>query len=250
MFNFQNKVVLVTGGGTGIGRATALAFAECGAVVVVANRNREAGGTTVATIRKREGTAHFIATDVTKGNEVASLLQQISKEFGRLDVAFNNAGWFGEVALLADQQDDDVIKAFQVNVQGTFLCMKHELLMMLPQQQGCIINNASTSGIRNFTHGVSPYAAAKSAVVSFTKSAALEYATQNIRINAIVPGRVETEMLTIAGQGNASRFADVVPMQRLGQPDEVAQAVLWLASEQASFVTGHLLAVDGGILAG
>lgn len=247
---FRGKIVLVTGGGTGIGRSAAVAFAAQGATVIIANRNQEAGQATVDTIGATGSTARFIQTDITEATQVTSLMETIVSEFGRLDVAFNNAGSFGTVGLLAEQQNDDFTRTFAVNVHGTFLCMKAELAIMVRQGHGCIINNASTSGVRNFTHGVAPYAAAKSAVVSLTQSAALEYATQGIRINAIVPGRVETEMLVTAGQGDASHFAEVVPMRRLGQPAEVADAVLWLASEQASFVTGHLLAVDGGILAG
>lgn len=250
MPSLLDKIALVTGGGTGIGRATALEFAKQGALVIVANRHLETGKATVEAIVEAGGQADAFATDITDASQVEALIDQIVANFGRLDIAFNNAGNFGKVALLSEQKSDDFAQVFAVNVQGTFHCMKYELAVMQQQGYGIIVNNASTSGIRNFTLGVSPYAAAKSAVVSLTKSAALEYAATGIRINAIVPGRVETAMLRTAGQGDVTHFADVVPMQRLGQPEEVAQAVTWLASEQASFVTGHLLAVDGGILAG
>ena len=244
----NGKVALITGGGSGIGYATALALAQNGAAVVIGNRRVEAGQKAAANIQAAGGTAIFWQTDVTKTEQVQSLVDLAVSKFGRLDIAFNNAGGFGPVVPLAQQADADFDRIFEVNVKGVFLCMKAQIRQMLKQGSGVIINNASTTGIRNMTHGVSLYAASKSAVISFTKSAAIEYAQQGLRINAVVPGRIDTDMLRSASQ-DVSRFAADLPMKRVGQPKEVADAVVWLASDHASFVTGHLLAVDGGFLA-
>ena len=244
----NGKVALVTGGGSGIGYATALALAKHGATVVIGNRRVEAGQKAAADIQAVGGTAIFQQTDVTQAEQVQLLVDLAVSEFGRLDIAFNNAGGFGPVAPLGQQADADFDRIFEVNVKGVFLCMKAQIGQMQKQGSGVIINNASTTGIRNMTHGVSLYAASKSAVISFTKSAAIEYAQQGLRINAVVPGRIDTDMLRSASQ-DVSRFAADLPMRRVGQPKEVADAVVWLASDHASFVTGHLLAVDGGFLA-
>ena len=189
----NGKVALVTGGGSGIGYATALTLAQNGAVVVIGNRRVEAGQKAAANIQAAGGTAIFWQTDVTKTEQVQSLVDLAVSEFGRLDIAFNNAGGFGPVAPLGQQADADFDRIFEVNVKGVFLCMKAQIGQMLKQGSGVIINNASTTGIRNMTHGVSLYAASKSAVISFTKSAAIEYAQQGLRINAVVPGRIDTD---------------------------------------------------------
>lgn len=247
--NFERSVVLITGGGSGIGHATALAFAQQGARVVIGNRNSERGQQTVQQIQSQGGQAIFQATDVTSAAAIQALIERTISIYGQLDIAFNNAGMFGPVAPLAEQHEADFSQVFDVNVRGTFLCMQAELNQMLRQGHGTIINNASTTGLRNSTHGVALYAAAKSAVISLTRSAAMEYAAKNIRINAVAPGRVHTEMLEIAAGGDPQRFRSVIPMGRLGEPAEVAGAVLWLASSTASFVTGQVIAIDGGFMA-
>lgn len=246
---FAGATVLITGGGTGIGRATALAFARQGAWVVIGNRDERRGAETVAQIEAAGGTALFLPTDVTRPADVERLVRTGVTTFGRIDVLFNNAGTFGPLGLLAEQDADALDLVLQTNVRGVFLGMKYAIAQMLEQGGGAIVNNASTTGARNATLGVSLYAAAKAAVISLTRSAALEYAERGIRVNAVAPGRIATEMLTHAGGGNPERFAATLPMRRLGTPEEVAEAVLWLASDAAAFVTGHVLAVDGGFLA-
>jgi NAD(P)-dependent dehydrogenase (short-subunit alcohol dehydrogenase family) len=246
---FADSVVVITGAGTGIGRATALAFGRQGARVVIGNRDRQRGQETAAQVQAAGGTVLYLPTDVTQAADVRRLIGTAVETFGRLDVLFNNAGTFGPIGPLAEQDEDALDQVLQTNVKGVFLGMKYALAQMLAQGHGVIVNNASTTGARNSTHGVALYAAAKSAVISLTKSAALEYATRGIRVNAVAPGRIATEMLTLAGGGQPERFAAILPMQRLGTPEEVAEAVLWLASDAASFVTGHILAVDGGYLA-
>ncbi|NJN16247.1 MAG: glucose 1-dehydrogenase [Oscillochloris sp.] len=243
------RVALITGGGSGIGAASAHLLARHGAKIVIGNRRVERGQAVAAAICADGGSAIFQATDVTDAAAVAALVRLAIDTYGRLDIAFNNAGGFGTRALLADQEPALVDELLAVNVRGTFLCMKYELQHMLAQGNGVIINNASTTGLRNTNPGVAIYAAAKSAVLSLTRSAALEYAERGIRVNAVAPGRIATEMLGIAGAGEMERFAAQVPLKRLGTPDEVAEAVLWLASDAAAFVTGHILAVDGGVLA-
>lgn len=242
------KVAIVTGGGSGIGRAVALALAGHDARVVVAGRRASPGEETVAAIRRAGGQAAFRRTDVTVSAEVAALVRFAVDAFGSLDIAFNNAGFQEPRVLLAEQPEEAFDTVFATNVKGLYLCLKYEIAQMLETGGGVIVNNASVSGIRNPNPGLALYSASKSAVISLTKSAAMEYAARNIRINAVAPGRVVTEMMLRSGIDDMARVAEGLPLKRMGRPEEIAQAVVWLASDAASFVVGHTVCVDGGFL--
>ncbi len=251
MTDFTGKIALVTGGGSGIGRATALAFARDGAKVVVAGRRTEEGQETVRLIEAAGGDATFIQTDVTQEAEVAALIAQVVATYGRLDIAFNNAGNEGKVAALVEQTSDNWDFTIDGNLKGIWLSLKYELPQMAKQGGGAIVNNASLVGHVGIAN-MSIYTAAKHGVVGLTRSAALEHAKAGIRVNAVSPGAILTDMpkrdfgdLAVFDQYMSS----LTPMGRVGQPEEVAEAVVWLCSNNASFVTGHALLVDGGLTA-
>ncbi|AKG20615.1 glucose 1-dehydrogenase [Calothrix sp. 336/3] len=247
----ENKVALVTGGTSGIGRTTAIALADAGAKVVVVGRREEEGNETVNLIHQAGSEGLFVKADISQEADVKATIAAVVSRFGRLDIAFNNAGMLGQNALLAEQTEQTYDQIFAVNVKGVFLCMKHEIAQILSQGNGgAIINTSSINGFRPLAPGLSLYDASKTAVVMLTKAAALEYASQKIRINAIAPGPIETEMLTQATGGNTKAFENFVPAGRLGKPDDIANAVIWLCSEASDFVNGHTLVVDGGLLAG
>jgi NAD(P)-dependent dehydrogenase (short-subunit alcohol dehydrogenase family) len=249
----EDKVALVTGGGSGIGRASAIAFARAGAKVVVAGRREKEALETVGLIKKEGGQATFVKADISQESDVETLVARTLSAYGRLNVAFNNAGIEGEVGKPTHEQSvGNYRSVMDINVLGVLLAMKHEISAMLKNGGGAIVNNASVGGLIGFP-GVSVYVASKHAVLGLTKTAALEYAKQGIRVNAISPGAVETPMLHrfTGGPGTdfSNQLAGMQPVGRFGRPEEIAEAVLWLCSDNASFVTGVSLNADGGFTA-
>jgi len=246
----STSVVLITGALTGIGRATALAFAHEGARIVVSGRRDEAGRKLAAELRALGAEAEFLRSDVRHEDDVRSLVDQTVARFGRLDVAVNNAGTEGKPGPVTEQSAESYAATFDTNVLGTLLSMKHELRVMQAQGHGIIVNLSSTTGSKA-APGASVYTASKHAVEGLTKSAALEAAAFGVRVNAVAPGPVETEMLN-RFTGSAERKAGLiagVPLKRAGTPEEIAQTIVFLASDKASFITGHIIAADGGKLA-
>jgi len=241
------SVVLITGALTGIGRATALAFARQGASVVVSGRHDDAGGALANELRSLGGEAEFVRADVRREEDVSALIDQTVKRFGRLDVAVNNAGTEGKPGPVTEQTPGSYAATFDTNVLGVVLSMKHELRVMQRQGFGSIVNISSTMGSRGAPNA-SLYVASKHAVEGLTKSAALEAADFGIRVNAIAPGPIETAMLD-RFTGSADRKAGMVagiPMKRAGRADELADAILFAASDKASFITGQIINVNGG----
>jgi NAD(P)-dependent dehydrogenase (short-subunit alcohol dehydrogenase family) len=250
--SFEGKVVLVTGAAGGIGRATALAFGRAGACVVVADLSVDGGHATAAMIVEAGGKALFVQTNVTRAADVEALIDKTVSYYGRLDCAFNNAGIEEEHLALADTDEALFDRIMNVNVKGTWLCMKYQIRQMLKQEGGgSIVNTASVAGLVGApTQAV--YAASKHAVVGMTKTAAAEYGRDGIRINSVCPGVINTPMLARALERDPARqkkLRNLHPIGRFGDVTEIANAALWLCSEQASFVTGHQLAVDGGLTA-
>jgi NAD(P)-dependent dehydrogenase (short-subunit alcohol dehydrogenase family) len=246
----SNQVVLITGALTGIGRATSIAFAKAGANVVISGRHDDEGQKLTAELRSLGAKGEFVRADVRRESDVQKLVGHTISIFGRLDVAVNNAGTEGKPGPLTDQTAESYAATFDTNVLGTLLSIKHELRAMLPQGHGSIINVSSTYG-RSGAPGAALYVGSKHAVEGFTKSAALEFAETGIRINVVAPGPIETGMLN-RFTGTPENKADLisrVPMKRIGQPEEVAEAILFLASDKASYITGASLATDGGKLA-
>lgn len=247
--SFDDKVVLVTGGGSGIGRATALAFARHGARVIVAGRTVASGKATTAMIERQGGRASFIAADLANPGEVARLHGAILASHGRLDIAFNNAG-YQEPRQPIDRQDPALYDTvFDTNLRAIYHSLQHQIRQMSSQGGGCIVNCCSASGHRNPNPGLALYSASKAALISLTRSAAMEVAERGIRINGVSPGRIETEMMLNSGIMDMKAVAAGLPIRRMGRAEEVAEAVLWLASPAASFVVGHILHVDGGFMA-
>jgi len=249
MPDFKDKVVLVTGGATGIGLATALAFARSGARLVIAGRRRDEGEKAVAALTEIGAGARFIATDVTRPDDLENLHRTILEIYGRLDVAFNNAGYQEPRAPLAEQDSALYDRVFDTNVRSVYLSLQHQIRIMTQQGSGAIVVNASVSGMRNPNPGLALYSASKAAVLSLTRSAAMEYAPDGVRINAVAPGRVVTDMMLASKIMDMGAVAAGLPLRRMGRPEEVAEAVLWLASDAASFVVGHVLCTDGGFMA-
>jgi NAD(P)-dependent dehydrogenase (short-subunit alcohol dehydrogenase family) len=246
----SKPVVLITGALTGIGRATAVAFAREGARLIVSGRREEDGRALAKELRSLGAEAEFLTADVRKEEDIRNLVDKTVARFGRLDVAVNNAGTEGQPGPLTEQTEGTYAATFDSNVLGVILSLKHELRVMYPQKHGSIINISSVAGRIGFP-GASVYVASKHAVEGLTKSAALEAAPTGVRVNAVAPGPIETPMLNrfVGSEENKKHLLQHVPIQRAGTADEVAQTILFLASEKASYVTGQSYAVDGGRLA-
>jgi NAD(P)-dependent dehydrogenase (short-subunit alcohol dehydrogenase family) len=242
------KVAFVTGAVGGIGRATALGFAGEGASVVVADISEQGNQETARVIEKLGGRALAVRCDVTRSEDVKAALDKAIDVFGRLDIAFNNAGAEQEPKPTADMTEEEWDRIIAINLRSVFVCMKYEIPLMLEHGGGAIVNNSSGAGIKAFGHGAA-YCAAKHGVVGLTKDAALDYASSNIRINAVCPGIIDTEMMDRFTGGTPEGRDNVIaqePIGRMGKPDEISAAVLWLCSDAASFVIGHAMVVDGG----
>jgi NAD(P)-dependent dehydrogenase (short-subunit alcohol dehydrogenase family) len=250
--DLEGKVGLVTGGTSGIGRETAILFAKSGAKVVVSGRREKEGEETVELIRAASGEGLFVKADVSKATEVEMLVQKTVEKFQRLDIAFNNAGIEGVWAPIVRQSEEDFDRTININLKGIWLCLKYEIQQMLRQGgDGAIVNMASTTGLVG-SAGAGAYCASKHGVIGLTQTAALENAKKGIRINSVCPGFTETPMAEriFRAPGVRKYILSCHPIGRLGTPGEVAEAVLWLCSDHASFMTGQSLVLDGGFLAG
>jgi NAD(P)-dependent dehydrogenase (short-subunit alcohol dehydrogenase family) len=250
--DLRGKVAIVTGGTSGIGRDTAVLFAKAGAKVVVAGRREAEGQETIDLIRAAGGDGLFVTTDVSRAADVRALVQKTVEKFGRLDVAFNNAGIEGSWSPIAEQSEEDWDSTIDINLKGVWLCLKYEIQQMLKQGGGgAIVNMASVAGFIG-SAGAATYCASKHGVIALTKSAALETARNAIRVNVVCPAVIETPMgERIWGAPAAKKFAlSLHPIGRFGRPEEIADAVVWMCSDGASFMTGQSLVLDGGFLAG
>jgi NAD(P)-dependent dehydrogenase (short-subunit alcohol dehydrogenase family) len=248
---FEGKAVLVTGASSGIGRATAEAFAREGARVVVADVLDDAGRETVERIEAAGGTATFVSADVSNAADVENMVRHARSAYGRLDCAFNNAGVEGDMANTVDCTEENWDRTLAINLKGVWLCMKYEIPVMLEHGGGAIVNCASVAGLVGFRN-LPAYSASKGGVVELTRTTALEYSDQGIRVDAVCPGVIRTPMIDRIVHGDAeaeSEFTALEPIGRMGEPEEIADAVLWLCSGRASFVTGHALVADGGLVA-
>jgi NAD(P)-dependent dehydrogenase (short-subunit alcohol dehydrogenase family) len=245
----DGKAALVTGAGSGLGRASVIAMARAGATVTVADLNEEGGKETVALVLEEGADVDFVRADVTQPDDVAAMVDKAVARWGRLDCAVNNAGTTGASAPTADYTLDDWTRTLELNLTSVFLCLKREIPAML-ERGGAIVNMASGAGLVGFP-GLPAYVASKHGVVGLTRAAAMEYAGQGVRINAICPGSTRTPMLEgfMGGDEQVERMLTrPIPVGRLGRPEEIAEAVVWLCSDAASFVVGHALAVDGGTI--
>jgi len=247
----KNRIAIVTGAASGIGRASALAFSREGAKVAVVDIQADAGNDTVEHIRQAGGDALFVPCDVTEARQVSNMVQQCVKVFGRIDCAMNCAGMLGEMTTTQECTEENFDRVMRINLRGVWLCMKCEIGQMLQQGGGAIVNMASNAGMQG-TATLPAYAASKAGVVSLTQTAALEFAAKGIRINCINPGLIRTAMVEKQLQTNPEKvqeYSQLHPIGRIGTPEEIAEAVVWLCSDAASFVVGHPMNVDGGYLA-
>lgn len=243
-----NKTALITGGGSGIGAATAMLFAQHGANIVVSDLNEKGGNEVVSKIKGNGGKAIFVKTDVSNAAECEALIQQTLKSFDKLDIAFNNAGIGGEINPTAEMSLEGWRKVIDVNLNSVFYCTKYAIAAMLKNGRGAIVNMSSILGQVGFANSAA-YVAAKHGVVGLTKTAAIEYSSKGIRINAIGPAFINTPLLSGMDESVKQMLVKIHPIGRLGEANEVAELVLWLCSDKASFVTGSYYAIDGGYLA-
>ena len=251
MGQLDGKVALITGAGSGIGRASALVFAREGAKVALADIVVEGGEETVRMVKEAGGEAFFIKADVSNAAEVEAMVNTVVETYGRIDCAYNNAGIEGQLASTDEYAEDMFDKVIGINLTGVWLCMKYELPHMLKQGSGAIVNTASGAGLIGVA-GMSAYVASKHGVVGLTKTAALEYAKSGIRVNAVCPGLIQTPMVERITNGHPQLGEALVaaePIGRTGKPEEIAESVVWMCSDAASFVTGHAMSVDGGFVA-
>jgi NAD(P)-dependent dehydrogenase (short-subunit alcohol dehydrogenase family) len=242
---FTDKVVFITGAASGIGRAAALAFAAEGARVAILDRSADALEEVKTSVKNAGAEVMAIACDVSSPEQVQAAVRQIVDRFGRLDVAFNNAGVENKAAPVHEIDLAEWDRILGINLGGTFVCMKHELAQMVKQGGGVVVNTSSGAGIRGVAGGAA-YAASKHAIIGLTRSAALDYAKQNIRVNAVLPGNIETPMMDRFTGGDIQKAIDLEPVGRLGKPEEIAESVLWMASDLGGFVTGAATVIDGG----
>lgn len=252
----SNKVALITGGATGIGKAVAMKLASQGVSVVISGRRQEVGNaavTEIGAVALNGAQVRFLQNDVSDEAAIKAMIVGIVTEFGRLDLAVNNAAISNETGTLVQSSSENYRAMVDTNILGVYFCMKHEIAQMLTQGQGAIVNLASIAGLNGIAYA-GPYGSTKHAVVGLTKSSALDHATQGIRINGVAPGAIKTDIIAKQLDGgdenyNEASIAAMHPMNRLGRPEEVANAICWLLSDEASFVTGHILNVDGGFQA-
>ncbi len=242
---FTDKVVFITGAASGIGRAAALAFAAEGARLAILDRSADALKAVQGSLENAGAEVLSKACDVSSPDQVEAAIKQVVERFGRLDIAFNNAGVENKAAPVHEVDLSEWDRILGINLRGTFLCMKHELAQMVKQGGGVVVNTSSGAGIRGVQGGAA-YAASKHAIIGLTRSAALDYAKQNIRVNAVLPGNIETPMMDRFTGGDIQKAIDLEPVGRLGKPDEIAEAVLWMASDLGGFVTGAATVIDGG----
>jgi NAD(P)-dependent dehydrogenase (short-subunit alcohol dehydrogenase family) len=242
---FTGKVAFVTGAASGIGRATAIAFAAEGARVAILDRAQDALDDTADAIRVLGGEVLTSTCDVSQPEQIEAAVRQVVEVFGQLDIAFNNAGVENKAAPVAEIDLAEWDRILGINLRGTFVCMKHELAQMVRQGSGVIVNTSSGAGVRGVAGGAA-YAASKHAIIGLTKSAALDYAKANIRVNAVLPGNIETPMMDRFTGGDIQKAVDLEPVGRLGKPEEIADAVLWMSADLGAFVTGAAISVDGG----
>ena len=245
----KGKVAIITGAGSGIGRESALLFAQEGAKVVVADYVSEAGQKTARQIRESGGETIFMKTDVSKPNQAERVVKKTVQRYGRLDILYNNAGILGEAAFVGDSTEENWDQVIGINLKGIFLCSKYAVREMIKTGGGVIISTASAMGLVGFP-GNAAYNSSKGGVIQFTKTMALEYASSNIRVNCICPGMVDTSLIESFDERFTEWFVNRTPMGRRGRPQEIAQAALYLASDRSSFVTGTALVIDGGWVAG